>query len=96
MNETLAAFCEAALRHNKLLIDNVGITINETELPSWELFKYCRQKVYGTHWLSRFWCRHIRPFVAPKKQMDLLIDFAAAELQWRTDFMNAILERGSK
>ncbi len=46
------------------MLDNVGIYVNLSNLPSAQKFQAARRRKYGTHWLSRFWCQKLRPHLS--------------------------------
>jgi hypothetical protein len=87
------AFCEAASRHSQVMFDNLGITINLAQLPSWERFDNCRHRMFGAGWLSRFWCAHLRPRLMPVRQAQIERAYSDALAQHQREFMTAILER---
>ncbi len=74
-------------------LSQLGITLNVTDLPSWELYAYCRDKLYGTSRLSRFWFQQIRPWLAPKKQEEIELAYVDAMAIHKQEYLNAVLER---
>ena len=81
---------------NKRILDNIGITVNMRELPSFPLYEYANRRLYGTHWLSRFWCRRLRPRFAPARQAEAerIMDDARRHIQM--DFISTVLDRGKE
>ena len=77
------------------ILDNIGIKVNMRELPSFPLYEYASERLYGTHWLSRLWCRRLRPRLMPARQAEAerIMDDARRHMQM--DFISAVLETGA-
>lgn len=89
-------FALACIRANKMMLDNVGISINEATLPTWAQLKADRDRLYGSRWLSRIWCQWIRPRLMPTRQRRYLAAYQISETAHRVAFMAAVLEQGEK
>ncbi len=90
--------CEEVLRGvkkwNNAFLDNLGVTVNMRSLPSWPERCKRRRKLYGTHIISRFWCRKIRPYLNTKLHTQLVEDYETVKLKTQAELLNAVLEKG--
>jgi hypothetical protein len=89
-----AQFVEAFRRQLAMMFDNLGIHVNMSKLPSAEKLRAARQELYGTHWLSRLYCRKIRPYLYPEKHRGLVRDVDTLEGLQRIEFLNEVLKQG--
>jgi hypothetical protein len=88
-----AQFAEALLRESTPILDNVGICVQMSKLPSAERLRIARRRLYGTHWLSRLWCRKIRPWLCPIKHGILSTNVRALEERQRAEFLDEIFNQ---
>ena len=86
---------EAMGRQNKHLLDNFGITIKLSELPIWPIYKIDYANLYGSSWLSRLWCQHIRPRIMPARQARYEKRYKESRAVFLQQHMNAVLELGT-
>jgi hypothetical protein len=87
LDEFVRSCAEQSLR----ILDNVGIRIDTRKLPSYKLLADATARKYGTNLFSRFWCRHIRPWLQPMKHAAIDVIWQDATKQNRIEFMDAIL-----
>ena len=76
------------------ILDNLGITIKMSELPSADLWAAVYELRFGSGHLSRFYVRNIRPFIAPRKHERICMAWSQARFIRQQEVMTAILEKG--
>ena len=76
------------------ILENLGITIKMSELPSADLYSVVRGIRFGSGHLGRFYARNIRPFIAPKKHEQICMAWSRVQLIRQQESLNAILEKG--
>ena len=81
-------------RSGPRILDNLGITINISELPSADLYAVVQNLHFGSGYLGRFYARNIRKFIAPKKHKQICIAWSQARLIHQQEVMNAVLKKG--
>lgn len=94
LEEAQAQFAEGIKRQSLLILDNVGIHVRYSDLPSYELLEQCRKALEGTGLLSRFWCRRLRPRLLPDCQATIEYANDQINYQMRREFIDAIMEQG--
>jgi hypothetical protein len=82
-----------AIRSPRML-DNLGITIKMSELPSADLWAAIYELRFGSGHLNRFYVRNIRPFIAPRKHEQVCMAWSQARFIRQQEVLNAILEKG--
>jgi hypothetical protein len=91
------AFVKVCERQNwDLLYDNLGIRIDVGSLPTYPFYAEAHRDRYGTHWLSRLWCQHIRRLFVPTIHKRVLARYLYVEMHHKQEFMNAVLAEGQK
>lgn len=78
------------------LLDNIGITVAYSKLPSWPEYDEWSRRRFGDNWFTRVWCRHFRPWLLPKKHAEIDANFRDAQDKIRADLINAVIEEGGK
>jgi hypothetical protein len=87
---------DSAERHSKHILDNIGIRIYASALPSMARLREAERQLYGTHWLSRLWYQHIRRFLFPTAHAVFLHLYETARREAQVAMLNAVLETGSR
>ena len=92
--EFISDFALGLHRQSNLILDYVGIHIRMSSLSSWAAKEQAYADLYGTHWLSRLWCRHIRPQLKPGQQAAIEARYERLGQKVKQEFMLAVLEKG--
>ncbi len=79
-----------------ILLDNVGLTIHITELPTHKIHSYCYDLMYGADYLSRLWCKYIRPIVAPNAHELIKTTYEEAVSLFQIDIINETIKQGKE
>lgn len=74
------------------ILDSLGLHIDISKLPTASEYKASCSRYYGTHWLSRIWCRWLRPVIMPTIHEMIKVNFEHAQLEHQQAFAHAILE----
>ena len=91
--DALVAGIQQQSRRSNML-DSLGITISMRTLPSWPLRVFVSEIMYGTNWLSRLWCIHLRPRLHPKKQTQIMEAHERAKEITCAELINRIIKDG--
>lgn len=83
----------ALVNDSKLRMDAVGVGIDETKLWTWPRLKAARREFFGDGWLSRLYCRRIRPWVNPAKHSMAQTELEEAVLEHRVAFDDYVLSQ---
>jgi len=84
----------AVHRGSRVMLDNLGITISMRLLESWPAYALARKAMFGTHWLSRLWCRKLRPVLKPQRQAIIKAEFEKQQKIIQQEYLLAVLEAG--
>ena len=76
------------------MLENLGITINMSSLPSADLYAVVRGICFGSGHLGRFYARNIRKFIAPKKHEQIRMAWHQARFIHKQELINAVLKKG--
>ena len=93
MNEQ---FAQAVHRQSAMLLDNIGIRVSFAELPSAAEYREAKRVWYGTNWLSRLWCRKLRPVLFPHRHNLARQHFEAMRLLTQQEMMVEVLRQGEE
>ena len=83
-------------RQSTMLLDNIGIRIRMEDLPSYPLLRGWRRIYYGTGWLSRLWCWHIRPRIDKETQGFIEAELGRIQDVIRQELLVAALAKGEE
>ena len=75
------------------LLDNIGLTVKISDLPSAARMQWARQNLWGTHWLSRWYKQHIFWWLTPKAYTWAIDEYAAARRQVSDECFYAIMDK---
>lgn len=89
-------FLTAIHRQSHLMFDNLGIRVNMSGLPSTQQWREAQNRLYGAGWLSRLWCRKLRPLLMPGLQQRYEDALLFEQERRQMEFMNAVLEQGKQ
>lgn len=78
------------------MLDNLGIRVKIDSLPTYPYYQHEKQRKYGTNWLSRIWCGHLRPCLLPEKQQAIDSSWEEAQGHLRLDLLNEVLHLGAE
>ena len=81
-------------RNGSKILDNLGITINMSELPSADLCAVIYELRFGSGRLKRFYVRNIRPIITPRKHKQICMAWSQARLIRQQEVMNAVIKKG--
>ena len=76
------------------ILDNIGITIKTSELPSADLCAVIYELRFGSGYFGRFYARDIRPIIAPRKHEQICRAWSRVQFIRQQEVMNAVLEKG--
>ena len=56
-------FGRAMERKSYMMLDGLGINVNKTKsaLLSYDIYEDSKRTYYGHNWITRLWCKRIRP-----------------------------------
>ena len=89
-------FSKAIHRQSSMLLDNIGIHITFSDMPSHSAYQFWKHKRYGYNWLSAMWCQHIRRWLFPNKHQEIVRLFSVAQTQIQQELISAILTQGEE
>lgn len=87
-------FLDGMRRDNKLMLDNAGICIKMSELPSIEKYREMKRICYGTHWMSRLWANKLRPHLAPKQDAKVWSEYRTMRGIMYVELLEETIRRG--
>lgn len=90
------SLARAIQRENKMFIDNLGIGIDTSKLPTNEGYKKASDEYYGHNRITRFWYTKVRPWLNPKKHYQARKNYEAWHVLHKQAYLNAVLEQGLK
>ena len=83
-------------RQSAVLLNNMGISVDMSKLPTAAGYQNACAAFYGVGWLGRFWAKHVRQRIAPEKHVRLYHELHAWEALHRQAFMAAVMEQADK
>ena len=91
-----ASLAEGIYYLSPKILDNIGIHIDMSTLPSANLYAVAREFYFGSGCLGRFYVRNIRQFIAPKMHEEASRTWQQAKTTLRQELINAVLEKGQE
>ena len=80
-------------RQSLRIVDNIGITVNMRELPSWQRYQELKGAVYGSGLLSRIWAQILRPWLRPVAHAELWAQWDTVERELHEELIWATIEK---
>ena len=81
------------LPNNPRLLDNFGITFNLQMLEIWPEYKAAKDRLYGTHWVSRLWMKWVYPAIKSAQYNNLELQFRNKLLELQCESLIAVIEK---
>ena len=76
------------------ILDNIGIHINVSTLPSAELYWLIREEWFGHWFLGRFYARYLRAIIEPDKHKRIRALWEQMQDTRRQEMITAVFEKG--
>ena len=76
------------------ILDNIGIHINVSTLPSAELYWLVREAWFGPWLLGRFYARYLREIIEPDKHKRIHALWEQMQTTRKQEMMTAVFEKG--
>lgn len=74
-----------------LILDNLGITVNVSELKTYPIKRFFQDEVEGIGFLSKIWCGFIRPLLFPKRQKNLSKLYKLSTSLFQQEHLNELI-----
>jgi hypothetical protein len=92
--EVFDRFIEAMHKQNTIILDNIGVCVDIGKLWTYPSYAEVQHRMYGGGLLSRFWCRHVRSWLQPKRQAEIERAYNDMRRKHQQAFMDAALAEG--
>jgi len=77
-------------------LNNLGITVKMSGLPSWSAYEQSRDTMYGIGFIGKAWACVIRPLFFPSVQRIAEWEFDIARAVLQAELMLAVIEAGTE
>lgn len=81
---------------SSMILENLGITVKMSELPSAGLYNLVREEWLGSWFYGRFYALRLRPLIEPNKHQRIRALWEQIQTTRTQEMINAVLEKGQE